>query len=192
MDLLYYNDLNYKKAGTQFDRVAEQLAQADFRFAEVKKMPDSGYFMARLDDENRLLFKIARHSGKKYLLLPEVIYNHDYSKSRFLRSAKIDETKCLELPSPDVVEDNEIVELSYVNPTVAKFHLLDKFISFDEFQEDVFSVKPPVIIIGSAGRLKVLQGNEMDQRAFKQMLQTRSHFYGIKDVSNFLRSSVAC
>ena len=239
MDLLYYNDLNYNKVNKQFDKVVEQLSRSDFNGAEVKKMPGSDFYRAKLDYENRLLFKFAKHGDKKYLLLLEVIYNHDYSKSRFLRGAKIDETKCIELKSPDAVNENEIVELSYVNPALAKFHLLDKFISFDEFQEEVFRVKPPVIIIGSAGSgktaltleklktlkgrvlyvtlspflvenssnlyyanhyenekqeidfmsfsdycstLKILQGHEMDQRAFEQWMQTRAHVYGIKDV----------
>jgi hypothetical protein len=219
--------------------VIEQLGRSDFNAAEVRKMPGTSFYRAKLDYENRLLFKIAKHGNKKYLLLLEVIYNHDYSKSRFLRGAKIDETKCIELKSPDAVNENEIVELSYVNPALSKFHLLDKFISFDEFQEEVFRVKPPVIIIGSAGSgktaltleklktlkgrvlyvtlspflvensanlyyanhyenekqeidfmsfsdycstLKILQGHEMDQRAFEQWMQTRAHVYGIKDV----------
>jgi hypothetical protein len=239
MNLLYYNDLNYSKVSKQFDKVIEQLGRSDFNAAEVRKMPGTSFYRAKLDYENRLLFKIAKHGNKKYLLLLEVIYNHDYSKSRFLRGAKIDETKCIELKSPDAVNENEIVELSYVNPALSKFHLLDKFISFDEFQEEVFRVKPPVIIIGSAGSgktaltleklktlkgrvlyvtlspflvensanlyyanhyenemqeidfmsfsdycstLKILQGHEMDQRAFEQWMQTRAHVYGIKDV----------
>ena len=239
MDLLFYNDLDYKKVSAQFNKVVEQLSHSNFNGAEVKKMPNTGFYRAKLDYENRLLFKIARHGSKKYLLLLEVIYNHDYANSRFLRGAKIDEAKCVAMPSPEAVVENEVVELSYVNPAVTKFHLLDKFISFDEFQEDVFRLKPPVIIIGSAGSgktaltleklktlkgrvlyvtlspflvesssnqyysyhyenekqeidflsfkdfcstLKILQGHEMDQRAFGQWLQTRAHVYGVKDV----------
>ena len=239
MDLLFYNDLDYKKVSAQFNKVVEQLSHSNFNGAEVKKMPNTGFYRAKLDYENRLLFKIARHGSKKYLLLLEVIYNHDYANSRFLRGAKIDEAKCIAVPTPEAVVENEVVELSYVNPEVTKFHLLDKFISFDEFQEDVFRVKPPVIIIGSAGSgktaltleklktlkgrvlyvtlspflvesssnqyysyhyenekqeidflsfkdfcstLKILQGHEMDQRAFGQWLQTRAHVYGVKDV----------
>jgi len=239
MDLLFYNDLDYKKVNAQFNKVVEQLSHSNFNGAEVKKMPNTGFYRAKLDYENRLLFKIARHGSKKYLLLLEVIYNHDYANSRFLRGAKIDEAKCIPVPSPEAVAENEVVELSYINPVVTKFHLLDKFISFDEFQEDVFRVKPPVIIIGSAGSgktaltleklktlkgrvlyvtlspflvesssnqyysyhyenekqeidflsfkdfcstLKILQGHEMDQRAFGQWLQTRAHVFGVKDV----------
>ena len=239
MHLLYYSDLDYKKAGRQFDKVVEQLARSDFRSADVKKMPGTGYYRARLDKENRLLFRFSRHGNRMYLLLLEVIYNHEYHKSRFLRGAKVDEAKFLEVPSPDSVDDNDIAGLNYVNPSVTRFHLLDKVISFDEYQEEVFRLRPPVIIIGSAGSgktvltleklktlkgrvlyvtlspflvenssnlyyswyyenekqevdflsytdycstLRILQGHEMDQRAFEQWMQTRAHVYGIKDV----------
>ena len=49
MDLLYYSDLDYKKAGKQFEKVVEQLTRSDFRSADVKKMPGTGYYRARLD-----------------------------------------------------------------------------------------------------------------------------------------------
>ncbi|MDZ4204518.1 MAG: hypothetical protein U1C46_06840 [Bacteroidales bacterium] len=186
MDLLYYNDLNYKKVSKQFDKVVEQLAQSNFSAAEVKKMPDSGFYRAKLDYENRLLFKFAKYNDKQYLLLLEVIYNHEYDKSRFLRGAKIDETKWFEIPSPGAFNENEIVELAYVNPLLTKFHLLDKIISFDEFQEEIFHVKPPVIIIGSAGsgktaltleKLKTLKGRVLYVTLSPFLVENSSNLY---------------
>ncbi len=168
MDLLYYNDLNYSKVIKQFTRVAEYLSQANFSAAEVKKMPETGLYRAKLDYENRLLFKIVKHQEKKYILLLEVIYNHEYSKSRFLRGAAIDESKLISISSPDAVIESELEPLSYINPTFSKVHLLDKVISFDEIQQAIFNLHPPVIIIGSAGsgktaltleKLKTLTGN---------------------------------
>lgn len=239
MDLLYYNDLDYHKVGKQFDKVAQQLAEFNFSGASVKKMQDTGFYRAKLDYENRLLFKFARYKGKQYILLLEVIYNHEYQKSRFLRGAKIDESKWLDVGSPDIIPVKDVTEMSFVNASHNKFHLLDKPISFDEFQEEVFRVKPPIIVIGSAGSgktaltlekiktlkgrvlyvtlspflvensanlyyanhyenekqeidffsftdfcstIKILEGHEMDQRAFNQWMQTRAHVYGVKDV----------
>jgi hypothetical protein len=168
MDLLYYNDLNYSKVNKQFARVAEYLSQANFSAAEVKKMPETGLYRAKLDYENRLLFKIVKHEDKKYILLLEVIYNHEYSKSRFLRGVAIDESKLITVSSPATIIESELEPLSYINPTFNKVHLLDKVISFDELQQEIFKLHPPVIIIGSAGsgktaltleKLKTLTGN---------------------------------
>jgi len=168
MELLFYNDLNYSKVNKQFNKVAEYLSKADFNAAEVKKMPNTGLYRAKLDYENRLLFKFAKHGDKKYLLLLEVIYNHEYNKSRFLRGASIDESKLIEITSPDAVKESELEPLCFINPSVNKVHFLDKVISFDELQEEIFSLHPPVIIIGSAGsgktaltleKLKTLTGN---------------------------------
>jgi len=239
MDLLYYSDLDYHKVGKQFDKVAQQLAESNFSSAGVKKMQDTGFYRAKLDYENRLLFKFAWYKGKQYILLLEVIYNHEYQKSRFLRGAKIDESKWLSVGSTDIISVKDATEMSFVNTSNNKFHLLDKPISFDEFQEEVFRVKPPIIVIGSAGSgktaltlekiktlkgrvlyvtlspflvensanlyyanhyenekqeidffsftdfcstIKIVEGHEMDQRAFNQWMQTRAHVYGVKDV----------
>ena len=168
MNILYYKDLDYSKVKKQFKKTVDQLKSGDFASAEIKKMVNTGFYRAKLDYENRLLFKFATYSGQTYILLLEVIYNHDYDKSRFLRGAKIDDNKLEVLKSPDKVPVDHLVDLCYVNPKSVHFHLLDKVISFDESQEDIFKVTPPVIIIGSAGsgktaltleKLKALKGN---------------------------------
>lgn len=50
-------------------------------------------------------------------------------------------------------QDNPI---SYINPENKYFHVLDKFISFDSIQDDIFNINPPLIIIGSAGSGKTM------------------------------------
>ncbi len=186
MDLLYYNDLDYKRVSKQFEKVVEQLSRSDFSSADVKKMPGTGLYRARLDHENRLMFRFARYGNRKYLLLLEVIYNHEYNKSRFLRGAKIDEAKFEEIPSPDAVADDDTVGLSYVNPSLTRFHLLDKVVSFDEYQEEVFRLRPPVIIIGSAGsgktvltleKLKTLKGRVLYVTLSPFLIENSSNLY---------------
>ena len=168
MNILYYRDLNYAKVKNQFEKTVGFLKEGNFSSAEVKKMATNGYYRAKLDYENRLLFKFAWYNDQYYLLLLEVIYNHDYEKSRFLRGAKIDESKLELLRSTDEVGEQNREELVYKNPDANHFHLLDKVISFDQDQERLFRIKPPVIIIGSAGsgktvltleKLKTLKGD---------------------------------
>ena len=74
-----YNDINPGKIRKQFDRTIEQLSRADFASAEVKKMTGTSYYRAKLDYENRLLFRFARHNDETCLLILEVIFNHEYA-----------------------------------------------------------------------------------------------------------------
>ena len=168
MNILYYSDINYSSVKKQFQKVVGFLENDDFDSAEIKKLTNFGLYRAKLDYENRLLFKFAKYNNKTYLLLLEVIYKHEYEKSRFLRGAKIDENKLIALKSKNDVPDEEKVSLNYINPKSNRFHLLNKIVSFDDVQKKLFSVKPPVVIIGSAGsgktiltleKIKALKGN---------------------------------
>ncbi|MFA4851336.1 MAG: UvrD-helicase domain-containing protein [Bacteroidales bacterium] len=156
MDVLFYNEIDSSKVRKQFDKVVNYLQNGDFAAAEVKKMQNTGFYRAKLDYENRLLFKFAKYNEKVYLLLLEVILNHDYSKSRFLRGAEIDESNFLLISSDKQIEQHENQFISYVNPKVQHFHLLDKYISFDDDQQLLFSLHLPLIVIGSAGSGKTV------------------------------------
>nr|NQU89725.1 ATP-dependent helicase [Bacteroidota bacterium] len=168
MNILYYNDIDNSRVKKQFNKTVNFLENGDFDSAEIKKLANKGYYRAKLDYENRLLFKFARYNKQTYILLLEVIYNHEYEKSRFLRGAKIDENKLVALKSEKQVPDDEIVELNFVNNKSNRFHLLNKVISFDTVQQNIFTINPPVVIIGSAGsgktvltleKIKLLKGN---------------------------------
>lgn len=186
MKLLYYNDLNYKPVERQFSKIAKYLEAGDFKSADVKKMPQSGYYRAKLDKENRLLFTIGEYQGEKYLFLLEVILNHDYDKSRFLGGAAIDESKLLPVPSAQQVAKEEVLPMPYVNESDRHFHLLDKILSFDEQQRAIFNTPPPIIIIGSAGsgktaltleKLKSLNGQVLYITLSAYLVENASRLY---------------
>ncbi len=94
-DLFIYNDIKPGKLRKQFDKTVEQLSRGDFVTAEVKKMRDTGLYRARLDYENRLLFRFGRYNDQTCLLILEIIMNHAYDKSRFLRGSGVDHSKLL-------------------------------------------------------------------------------------------------
>jgi hypothetical protein len=173
MDVLQYSDLDISRVRGQFKSAAAHLRAGDFRAAEVKKLAGTPFYRAKLDSADRLLFRFARHGNRMVLLLLEVIYNHDYNKSRFLNGARIDDSKLVSVPDPlgeaDAAGDATL-RLSYVNSRNSRFHLLDKVLSFDEIQEEIFRLAPPLIIIGSAGsgktalmieKLKILSGKAL-------------------------------
>ena len=41
--------------------------------------------------------------------------------------------------------------MRYVNPSSTRFHVLDKVISLDSDQDEIYNLPAPLIIIGSAG-----------------------------------------
>ena len=168
MDLLYYNELDYTKVAKQFKKVEKALANNNFKSADIKKLSPTDYYRAKLDKTNRLLFKFAKYDGKRYILLLEVIHNHEYEKSKFLRGAQINETKFEQIDKPEKIESKNIKKLIYLNKRKRHFYLLDKIISFDEAQDEIYSLPTPLTIIGSAGsgktiltleKLKKLHGN---------------------------------
>ncbi|MFH0866697.1 MAG: UvrD-helicase domain-containing protein, partial [Bacteroidota bacterium] len=156
MDILFYNEIDSSKVRKQFDKTVNYLQNGDFAAAEVKKMQNTGFYRAKLDYENRLLFRFAKYNDKVYLLLLEVILNHDYSKSRFLRGAEINENNFQLISSDKQIEQIENQFISYINPKVQHFHILDKYISFDDDQQLLFSLHLPLIVIGSAGSGKTV------------------------------------
>ncbi|MCI0733269.1 MAG: ankyrin repeat domain-containing protein, partial [Methylococcaceae bacterium] len=84
-----------------------------------------------------------------YALMLEVIENHAYDRSRFLRGAAVDDEK---IPSIDATEAlREAEAIRYIHPERREIHLLDKVISFDDAQEAVYLLPPPLIVVGSAG-----------------------------------------
>jgi len=84
------------------------------------------------------------------LLVLEVIKNHQYSSSRFLRGAVFpDEDKFVPVLSPDEITAAE--DFIFINPKSNRIHLLNKFISFDNIQNFIYSLYPPLIIVGLAG-----------------------------------------
>lgn len=151
MKTLRYNDLETHGLSRQLAKVEKQLAAGDFKSADVKKMRNNGYYRAKLDREARLLFQLARYDGEAVALLLEVIPNHEYDKSKFLRGAEIQEQDFSVTPDPAHPDEDEAPTLRYVNPKAKRFHLLDKVISLDGNQEEIYHLPAPLIIIGSAG-----------------------------------------
>ena len=147
MKILEYNDLDVSMVRRQYEKVISYLEKNDFRSAEVKKIAEEGIYRAKLDSTNRLIFKLVKYKGERYALMLEVVLNHAYDRSKFLRGTRIDETK---IPLSEIKDDN-LPSLVYINTSNRRFHFLDKVISLDPEQEDAYNANPPLIIIGPAG-----------------------------------------
>jgi hypothetical protein len=132
-------------------------------------------YRARLDGADRLLFALVRHGGETCALMLEVIANHDYGKSRFLRGASIDETKIAAVDA--AAAQVEAQPVRYLHPQRTAMHFLDKPISFDDAQETVYRVPPPLIVVGSAGSGKTALTLEKLKHADGEVLYVTQSAY---------------
>jgi ankyrin repeat protein/AAA domain-containing protein len=152
MKILEYIGLDTSRVRATYAKVASAIAQGDFRAAQVKKLANLShgkFYRAKLDDADRLLFCLVRHGDEVCALMLEVIANHDYDKSRFLRGAAIDESKIPDCDPTEAIREAQPVR--YLHPERTAIHLLDKPISLDDAQEAIYRQAPPLIVVGSAG-----------------------------------------
>lgn len=178
MKILEYVGLDTSRVATAYARVTEAIARGDFRAAQVKKLtsPSHGkFYRARLNNADRLLFSMVRHGDEICALMLEVIANHDYDGSRFLRGAAIDEAK---IPDCDAAEaSHEARPVRYLHPQRVDIHLLDKPISFDDAQQSVYRQPPPLILVGSAGSGKTALTLEKLKHAEGEVLYVTQSAY---------------
>ncbi|HQC94245.1 MAG TPA: AAA family ATPase [Aquabacterium sp.] len=158
MHLLLYKDLDLRRVKPAFDKVRAAIEADDFRSADVKKLNAGPYYRAKLDYANRLLLQFARvaegEGSTTVCLALEVIENHAYDKSRFLRGAVVDEAKIEREPAMDAAAPalaSDTTPLRWLGPGRTQFELLDKPIVFDDAQDSAYRHPAPMVVIGAAG-----------------------------------------
>ncbi|MGH8294461.1 MAG: ankyrin repeat domain-containing protein [Steroidobacteraceae bacterium] len=150
MRILRYADLDTSGLAEQCARVAAAIGRGDFRAAQVKKLTGHGrLYRAKLDHADRLIFTFVRHSAEVCALMLEVVRNHDYGKSRFLRGATIDEARIADAEAAQA--HAEALPLRYLHEERPAVHFLDKPLSFDDAQDAIYRMPAPLIIVGGAG-----------------------------------------
>jgi hypothetical protein len=178
MKVLEYSDLDTSRCKAQYQKIVSAIERDDFHAAEVKKLANLShgkFYRAKLDYADRLLFSIVRYGDAVYALMLEVIENHAYDKSRFLRGAAVDEDKIPAVGAGEAAEAAEPVR--YVHPERREIHLLDKVISFDEAQETIYRQPPPLIVVGSAGSGKTALTLEKMKHAEGEVLYVTHSAY---------------
>jgi hypothetical protein len=152
MRVLEYSGLNTSRVETAYRRVVAALERNDFRAADVKKLVNlhhGKFYRAKLDHSNRLLFALLRHGTEVCAVILEVIEQHAYDRSRFLRGAAIDDEKIPVVAAPPAVEEAEPVRYLHANRRAVLY--LDKPLSLDDAQQAIYESAPPLVVIGGAG-----------------------------------------
>ncbi|OYO30727.1 UvrD-helicase domain-containing protein [Janthinobacterium sp. PC23-8] len=178
MKILEYAEFSPPRNKAQYDKVRQAIERDDFRSADVKKLTNLAhgkFYRAKLDYADRLLFSTIRYQGEVYALMLEVIEQHAYDKSRFLRGAGIDDARIAPVEAAEAIEQADPVR--YLHPQRRHVHWLDKVISFDDAQQAIYLQPAPLIIVGSAGSGKTALTLEKMKHARGEILYVTHSAY---------------
>ena len=197
MRLLLYKDLDTRRVKPAFAKLRAAIEAGDFRSADIKKLAPTPYWRAKLDYTNRLLLQFARCGDETVCLALEVIANHAYEKSRFLRGAAVDESKIEREPALAGADAGHSVAgalpMRWLHASRSEFELLDKPIVFDDAQEAVCRLPAPVVVVGSAGsgktavtlaRLREVEGRVLYVTHSAYLAQSALALYGAHGYEN--------
>jgi len=186
MRVLEYAGLETHKVRPAYEKLLVACSASNFSAIDLKKLKGQSLasqsnarmgplYRAKLGYADRILLTFVRHQDALCVLMLEVILGHDYGKSKFLRGALVDEKQFEPvaaappiLAAPDAAHPNPLQTLRYLHPQRANIYFLDRALSFDDAQFEVFQAPTPLILVGSAGsgktaltleKLKTLPGD---------------------------------
>ncbi len=139
MRVLEYSGLNTSLVETAYRRIVAALERDDFKAADVKKLVNlhhGKFYRAKLDHSNRLLFALVRRGTEVCAVMLEVIEQHAYDRSRFLRGAAIADDKIPIVATLPTVEEAEPVR--YLHAKRREILYLDKPLSLDDAQQAIY------------------------------------------------------
>ena len=165
--VFYWNGIiDPKGVATSYENTLKKLLDGDYQGLNLEKLVGHNVHSVRLNDCDRLLITTITVQGKPYLMVLDVVLNHDYAKSRFLKpgvlknyldlhgkaiseqlvSAHFEACQPNTLLLPDIKSSKDPIQLSRVD------FYNQKFILLDTTQLNVATKKSfPLIISGAPG-----------------------------------------
>lgn len=161
-------DINNLMAA-EYQAVMQRLINGEYAELNLEKLRGYNVYSIRINKADRVLFTTIKVNGRPYLMILDIVENHDYKKSRFLKKnvlreyiehfdAEVFESviedhfeKCNEFKLNLPKEDGEY---DYVP---AK-HFGNKYIEFDTDQQKACKASLPLILTGAAGAGKSCAG----------------------------------
>lgn len=184
--LTYYNLEVPKRLKASFTKACAAIERDDFFSADVKKLAGTRFYRAKLDYENRLLLEFVEHAGRRALLALELIEKHAYDRSRFLRGARVVDGDDGQVLAEATLAAEPAQPVRYLHPGRTEFQLLDRPISFDDRQEELFRLPLPMVLVGCAGsgktaltltKLRELPGNVLYVTQSAYLAESAANLY---------------
>src|ERR1700730_13031015 len=119
MDVLLYNELNISDIKKQYDAIVASIRKNDFSSSGVKRVSDTSFYLAPLNQTQYLLFKVVADTNKNYALILEIIDGQH--KSRFLHGLTNNKIELISTHHFEQVSENSLMYLNRANP---HFHIL--------------------------------------------------------------------
>lgn len=86
--IFYWNGiLDPSGFSSEYSETIEKIVNGNYQSTDFEKLLGHNVYSARINQSDRLLFATIQVNGKPYLMLLDVVLNHDYAKSRFLKPA---------------------------------------------------------------------------------------------------------
>lgn len=146
MRFLVLEDLDPEgRFSSQLAKVQAAVERDDLRSPDLKKL-EGPLHRFKLDGASRLLVRFVDYQGQRACLALEVLPQHAYDRSRFLRGARFDDLALAEVPAAP-----EAAPIRYLHPGRPSFLHLDKPLSLDDAQQEVLRRPLPLVLVGSAG-----------------------------------------
>nr|HAT8713325.1 DUF2075 domain-containing protein [Legionella jordanis] len=156
--------LGDKELLSTYEDTINKLLTGNYQAADLdlKKLSGHRVYSIRVNSSDRLLFTTITKDSNSYLLLLEVIKNHDYQKSRFLKSSVLShylethaQALCEQIREEHFTTPDEQPTLSNFKESSLHYAAVEfynqKLIEFNTVQQQALSVKKPLLISGAAG-----------------------------------------
>lgn len=165
MQRVYYWDgiLDPQALGNDYENTLQKLIHGEYRAVNLEKLRGHNVYSARINHTHRLLFNTVNINGKSYLMILDVVLNHDYHKSPVLKPAIL--KKYLQL-NGHLLKPEEMTEAAFETAdeldaelpeeTEFKYESAEcyqqKFIELSVDQNAIVkSLKLPMFVTGAAG-----------------------------------------
>jgi hypothetical protein len=165
--IFYWNGiLDPSGLSSEYSETIEKIVNGNYQSTDFEKLLGHNVYSARINQSDRLLFTTIQVNGKPYLMLLDVVLNHDYAKSRFLKPAVLkhyiefhgkaiseeligNHFETLEGPPPVLLSNGETAQAFHYSRIDFYNH---KFIELDADQLDAGTKATlPLIISGAPG-----------------------------------------
>ena len=155
---------------SEFEEYTAVIANILIGHATVEKMVGHNIYKTRINRSDRLFWITHVRQGQAYIEILEIILNHDYQKSRWLRPGVLQhylEKRTLATANAATNIDEVPCVPAEFSPAVRYYD--QRFIEYTPEQNQVFSAQTPVIITGAAGSGKSCVLFEALQKMCAQM-----------------------
>lgn len=146
---------------SEYNAVMQKLFHGEYAELNLEKLRGYNVYSIRVNRSDRVLFSTVTVNGRPYLIILDIVKNHDYEKSKFLKKNVLREY----IDSINAENLEEIVESHFESCPEFKSDLVNKgegdflpvkrfgrkYIEFDQDQQLACNAALPLVIRGAAG-----------------------------------------